>query len=283
LPTPGITFELDGRLVTAQPGETILSAAQRHGVEIPHLCHSDGLRPDGNCRACVVEIAGERTLAPSCCRAPAPGMKVPRASPRARKSQEMVLELLLADMPERGHKWNDGPVAASGAPAPSPQSGRTANSAPGRAPGRHRAPGAHRLRREQPAPTCHPAMAVNLDACIQCNRCVRACREEQVNDVIGYARGARTADRVRPGRPHGCQHLRGLRRMRAGLPHRRADAQDADRLAGGGPPGRFGLPVLRRGLPDHLQRARDKRIVSVDGRDGPANQGPPVRQGALRF
>ncbi len=68
--TGGVAFELDGQPVNARPGETILKAAQRHGVEIPHLCYSDGLRPDGNCRACVVEIAGERTLAPSCCRAP---------------------------------------------------------------------------------------------------------------------------------------------------------------------------------------------------------------------
>ena len=120
---PGITFELDDELVTAQPGETIWSAARRHGVLIPHLCHSDGLRPDGNCRACVVEIEGERTLAPSCCRTPAPGQKVRAQSPRARKSQDLVLELLLADLPERGHKWNDGPVVV-GAPAPSPQSGQ---------------------------------------------------------------------------------------------------------------------------------------------------------------
>jgi formate dehydrogenase major subunit len=59
-------FQLDGATVNARPGETILQAAQRQGVQIPRLCYSDGLRPDGNCRACVVEIAGERTLAPSC-------------------------------------------------------------------------------------------------------------------------------------------------------------------------------------------------------------------------
>jgi ferredoxin len=64
-----IVFELDGRPVSAQPGESILQAAERAGVAISHLCHRDGLRADGNCRACVVEIAGERTLAPSCCRA----------------------------------------------------------------------------------------------------------------------------------------------------------------------------------------------------------------------
>ena len=113
----GITFELDSEQVTAHPGETIWSAARRHGVHIPHLCHTDGLRPDGNCRACVVEIEGERTLAPSCCRTPAPGQKVRAQSPRARKSQEMVLELLLADMPEQGFKWNDAGVAG---PHPNP-------------------------------------------------------------------------------------------------------------------------------------------------------------------
>ena len=104
---PAVAFELDGQPVTAHPGETILKAAQRHGVEIPHLCYSDGLRPDGNCRACVVEIAGERTLAPSCCRAPTEGMKVQAASPRARKSQQMVVEMLLSDMPDVGYRWND--------------------------------------------------------------------------------------------------------------------------------------------------------------------------------
>ena len=71
----------------------------------------------------------------------------------------------------------------------------------------------------------HPAIAVNLDACIQCTRCVRACREEQVNDVIGYAfRGEQLEDRVRHGRPDGRLDLRRLRRVRAGLPDRRADA-----------------------------------------------------------
>ena len=108
----GIAFELDGQRVTAQPGETILKAAQRHGVDIPHLCYSDGLRPDGNCRACVVEIAGERTLAPSCCRAPTEGMKVQAASPRARKSQQMVVEMLLSDMPDTGYRWNDSGINA---------------------------------------------------------------------------------------------------------------------------------------------------------------------------
>ena len=112
-----VAFELDGRPVEAFEGETILKAAERHGVEIPRLCFTDGLRADGNCRACVVEIEGERVLAPSCCRAVQPGMKVSATSERARKSQDMVLELLMAEMPAEGFKWND-------ALAPSPAGGR---------------------------------------------------------------------------------------------------------------------------------------------------------------
>ncbi len=65
-----IPFTLDGREIIARPGETILQAALRHGSEIPHLCHKEGLRPAGSCRACVVEIAGERTLAAACSRLP---------------------------------------------------------------------------------------------------------------------------------------------------------------------------------------------------------------------
>ncbi|MEO6185504.1 MAG: 2Fe-2S iron-sulfur cluster-binding protein, partial [Steroidobacteraceae bacterium] len=77
-----IEFELDGRQVRALEGETILQVAERLGTDIPRLCYTPGYRPDGNCRACVVEIDGERTLAPSCCRAPTAGMKVKATSER---------------------------------------------------------------------------------------------------------------------------------------------------------------------------------------------------------
>ena len=69
-----IRFMLDGREIDGLPGEPILEAARRAGVEIPHLCYRPGLDAVGNCRACVVEIAGERTLAPSCCRSASAGM-----------------------------------------------------------------------------------------------------------------------------------------------------------------------------------------------------------------
>ena len=180
-----VSFTLNQTPIRAFEGETILKAAQRHGVDIPHLCYKDGLRADGNCRACVVEVKGERTLAPSCCRSATAGMEVQSTSERALKSQKMVLEMLLSDMPDTGYKWNEQDE--------SKQHGELSDWA-ARLDVTVR-PELKALRRDQPAADLsHPAMAVNLDACIQCNRCLRACREEQVNDVIGYAmRGSHSA------------------------------------------------------------------------------------------
>jgi len=96
---PTLAFTLDGRPVQARAGETIIEVAQRVGVEIPHLCWTPGLDPAGNCRACVVEVKGERVLAASCCRRASAGMEVSTASERARASQRLVLELLQSDLP----------------------------------------------------------------------------------------------------------------------------------------------------------------------------------------
>jgi formate dehydrogenase major subunit len=169
--TAPITFTLDGKQVTAEPGETIWQVAKREGTDIPHLCWlpEPGYRADGNCRACMVEIEGERVLAASCIRKPAPNMVVKSASERAKKARDMVIELLMADQPERPHA-HDG---VSKFWHWSEATGVTQSRFPAR---------------EEPAPdVSHPAMAVNLDACIHCNLCVRACREVQVNDVIGMA------------------------------------------------------------------------------------------------
>src|SRR5438874_4975135 len=99
-----IEFLLNGAALSAERGETIIQAAKRHGIEIPHLCYKEGMRPDGNCRACMVEIKGERVLAPSCCRQPKAGMEVSSDTPRALHSQRMIVELLAADMPEKKYK-----------------------------------------------------------------------------------------------------------------------------------------------------------------------------------
>jgi formate dehydrogenase major subunit len=162
-----VEFKLNGKDVVGYASETIIQTAKRHGVEIPHLCYKEGLRPDGNCRACVVEVKGERVLAASCCRNPSPGMEVTTDSTRAVASQKMVMELLLSDMPEQRH---------------------TQNSELDLWAGKLKVGKPRFAKRHQPqADLSHHGIAVNLDSCIQCTRCVRACREEQVNDVIGYA------------------------------------------------------------------------------------------------
>ena len=65
-----VEFKLNGADVAAHAGETIIQVAKRLGIEVPHLCYKEGLRPDGNCRACMVEVKGERVLAASCCPSP---------------------------------------------------------------------------------------------------------------------------------------------------------------------------------------------------------------------
>src|SRR3954462_14970656 len=110
-----IQFELDGKQVEASAGETIWQVAKRQGHEIPHLCYSPapGYRADGNCRACMVEVEGERVLAASCIRNPQPGMKVHTASESAKTARKLVFELLVGDQPAReeapgpdAHFWN---------------------------------------------------------------------------------------------------------------------------------------------------------------------------------
>src|SRR5436309_2414840 len=99
-----VAFRLNGAEVSAFDGETIIEVADRLGVAIPRLCYKPGMRPDGNCRACMVEIKGERVLAPSCCRRPTKNMEVTSNSPRAVRSQAMVVELLAADVPDKLYK-----------------------------------------------------------------------------------------------------------------------------------------------------------------------------------
>ncbi|MCK0095823.1 formate dehydrogenase subunit alpha [Yoonia sp. F2084L] len=175
-----ITFTLDGQSVTAAPGETIWEVANGRGLIIPHLCHkpAPGYRSDGNCRACMVAIEGERTLAASCIREPSEGMVVTTDQPREKQARRMVMELLVADQPAQevahdksSHLWNMAAtqdVSDSRFPAKDPDHIPLLDDS-------------------------HVAMSVNLDACIQCGLCVRACREVQVNDVIGMAGRGGTA------------------------------------------------------------------------------------------
>lgn len=169
-----VTFTLDGETVTADADATIWEVANGRGLVIPHLCHkpAPGYRPDGNCRACMVEIEGERTLAASCIRAPTDGMVVTTNSARATHARKMVVEMLVADQPARDTAHDKSSHLWDVAEANGIDQSRFPKLEDGRIP---------------LLDDSHVAMNVNLDACIQCGLCVRACREVQVNDVIGMA------------------------------------------------------------------------------------------------
>ena len=172
--TSNISFYLNDKLVEAIEGETIWDVAKREEVYVPHLCHSDkmGYKADGNCRACVVEIKGEKTLVASCIRKPTQGIEVLTNNKKVKKSQNLVLELLLADQPDSNiyrsrdnHFWKTLNLRNI---KKSRFSQKPQNLTP-------------------KIDVSHPAMTVDLNACIQCGLCIRACRDVQVNDVLGMS------------------------------------------------------------------------------------------------
>ena len=258
-----INFRLNGKDVVGYGHETIIQTAQRLGVEIPHLCYKEGLRPDGNCRACMVEIKGERVLAPSCCRKPAPGMEVITDSARAVASQKMVLELLLSDMPEERH----------------PLKSELDHWAQELKVGKPRF-----ARRHQPkSDLSHHGMAVNLDSCIQCTRCVRACREEQVNDVIGYAfRGEHSKIVFDLDDPMGdsscvaCGECVQACPTGALMPARDVGMVKPDKQV------HSVCPFCGVGC-QLTYNIKDNKILSVDGRDGPSNHNRLCVKGRYGF
>ncbi|MDP1899890.1 MAG: formate dehydrogenase subunit alpha [Rubrivivax sp.] len=254
---------LDGREVSAGAHESILDVAQRVGRAVPHLCSAPGLEPAGNCRACMVEIAGERVLAASCCRKPTEGMQVSTASERARKAQALVLELLQSDLPEAAHRrHNEVDEWAA----------RLGLGRPRFAP-----------RAAVPADLSHAAIAVNLDACIQCTRCLRACRDVQVNGVIGLAgRGEHARivfdmeDALGQSTCVACGECVQACPTGALAPALEAAQQRPDKAVDSICP-YCGVGCL---LTWHV---KDDRIVFVEGRDGPANRGRLCVKGRYGF
>jgi formate dehydrogenase major subunit len=258
-----VAFTLNGKSVTSLKGEPILEVAKREGIEVPHLCYKPGLDAVGNCRACVVEIEGERVLAPSCCRSATPGMKVATDSARAVKSQHLVLELLQSDMPEADytrHNEVDEWSAKLGVGKP------------------------RFAARVQPVQdVSHPAIAVNLDACIQCTRCLRACRDEQVNDVIGLAfRGDHAKivfdmdDAMGASTCVACGECVQACPTGALMPARDAALAVPDRSVDSV------CPYCGVGC-QLTYHVKDDKIVYVEGRDGPANQGRLCVKGRYGF
>ncbi|MDD5031198.1 MAG: 2Fe-2S iron-sulfur cluster-binding protein, partial [Rhodoferax sp.] len=299
--TTDIGFTLNGQAATARPGESILQAAERHGVPIPHLCCKTGLRTDGNCRACVVEVEGERTLAPSCWRSVTPGMVVHSDSERAQKSQRLVLELLLANLPAYVQKAPPAQVdKAQGAP----EMDAIADPAPAHQDGLGElgevADWARRLGigvranwqtsppAQQAPDTSHPAITVKLERCIQCGRCVRACREVQVSDVIGRAgRGAATRIVFDLADPLGASSCVGCGECVQACPTGALSAKAQAPFASGAASGvettvDSVCPFCGVGCLLSYQ-VKDHKIVGVLGRDGPANHGRLCVKGRFGF
>ncbi len=263
-PTPTVSFELNGRVVQALPHETLIEVAEREGIAVPRLCYKEGLEAVGNCRSCMVEIDGERVLAPSCCRHPSAGMKVTTDSPRALAAQKMVLELLQADMPEAEYtRKNEVDLWAEKLGVGKPRFAPT--------------------RRQPQADRSHAAISVNLDACIQCTRCVRACRDEQVNDVIGLAfRGQGTKIVFDQDDPMGASTcvacgecvqacptgaLMPAREVALNIPDRQVDSV---------------CPYCGVGC-QLTYNIKDDKILYVEGRQGPANLGRLCVKGRYGF
>jgi formate dehydrogenase major subunit len=259
--TAKFTFTLDGKQVEASPEETIWQVAQREGTEIPHLCYAPepGYRPDGNCRACMVEVEGERVLAASCIRKPSPDMVVRTASEKAKSARQMVMELLIADQPARGAAHDPRSKFWTWADAMGISDSRFP------------------ARPKTVSDPSHVAISVNLDACIHCNLCVRACREVQVNDVIGMAyrgHGAKIVfDFDDPMGESTCvacgecvQACPTGALMEANLldeagTRREFEDRDVDTLC----------PYCGVGCQTTVH-VKDDKILYIDGRDGPANE-----------
>ena len=267
-----ITFTLDGKSVTANADESIWQVAKREGTTIPHLCYKDNenYRADGNCRACMVEIEGERVLAASCIRKPTDGMVVNTANDRATTARKMVMEMLVADQPERA----DSHDPASPLWQFAEMQGVNDSRLPSRA---------------QPEPdSSHPAIAVNMDACIQCNLCVRACREVQVNDVIGLAgRGSDVhivfdlGDDMGQSTCVGCGECVQACPTGALMPKTVLDENQHLAIT---PDLTVDSVCPYCGVGCQLTYSiKDDKIVAVNGRDGPANKGRLCVKGRYGF
>ena len=251
LDAPVVSFQINGRDVQGRVTDTLIQIAQREGIEIPHLCYKEGLDSVGNCRSCMVEIDGERVLAPSCCRYPTAGMTVTTDSARAVKAQQMVLELLQSDMPETAYtRDNEVDQWARKLSVGKPRF-------------------APREKVQQDA--SHAAITVNLDACIQCTRCVRACRDEQVNDVIGLAfRGEHAKivfdmdDPLGASTCVGCGECVQACPTGALMPAREAALAVPDKQVDSV------CPYCGVGC-QLTYNVKDNKILFVEGRDGPSN------------
>ncbi|HEY3269323.1 MAG TPA: bidirectional hydrogenase complex protein HoxU [Armatimonadota bacterium] len=156
------TLSIDGQDVSAVENQTILDASREAGVEIPTLCHMDGLCDIGACRLCMVEVAGIPKLLPACVTKVAEGMEVTTDSPRLRGYRKTIVEFMLS---ERNHICS---VCVSNGhcelQAMAQRLGVDHVHVPYRYP-------------KLPVDASHERFVLDHNRCILCTRCVRACDE----------------------------------------------------------------------------------------------------------
>lgn len=259
-----IQFELNGHSVTARAEESLLDVCKRFNIEVPQLCNHPSLRADGNCRACMVEIDGERVLAPSCRRNPLPGMKVNTDSPRAKRAQQAVLQMLESTLSGSVYKLDDELRDWQ------KKAGQQKNDCDSSL-------------NIYAVDSSHPAIDFHADACILCTRCVRACREVQVNNVIGLSdRGGRAHiifdfnDPLGDSRCVGCGECVQLCPTGALSNKKGVDLLRVDKKIDSVCP-YCGVGCL---LTYHV---KDNQIIKVQGRNGPANHNRLCVKGRYGF
>jgi formate dehydrogenase major subunit len=166
-----VSLTIDGVPVTVPEGTTIWTAARDAGIDIPVLCHDERYDPVGVCRMCVVDV-GARVYAAACVRPCEDGMVVKTATPDVERNRATLTELLLADQPARERDPKQTTTGDNELLALAERFGL-----PG--------PGSLPTASGRGADLSNPVIAVDHDACILCDRCVRACDDIQGNDVIG--------------------------------------------------------------------------------------------------
>jgi len=172
-----ISLEVDGRMIEAHEGETILSALQRANIKVPTLCHMPDLTPTGACRICVVEVQGMPNLVPSCSYPVAAGMKIQTRNPRVLEARRTIVELLISNHPDdclycvRSGKCDLQALAQDMGV-------------------RHRSFRTAHQRKEMDVSS--PSIIRDPEKCILCGRCVRVCEEVQGVSAIDFvARGSK--------------------------------------------------------------------------------------------
>ena len=163
-----VELTIDGQAVTVEKGTSLWDAARKAGIEIPVLCHDPVLEPVGVCRMCVVEVEGARVMAASCVREAETGMVVHTKSEKVERCRSMLTELMMSEQPVESPK--EKTTADDELWALQREYGVEVRVPRGNS---------------RPDDMTSPAIAVDHQACILCDRCIRACDDIQNNDVIG--------------------------------------------------------------------------------------------------